>query len=95
MRMYQRGFFFFGSFFLFASEQKEKMNKKNFLTPVSQSKQSKKYFNFARRHSDFSRNVGVETPTYGIRDYFPRRTVSLQRSKSGFERFVFIFKGFK
>ena len=43
MRMYQREFFFFGSFFLFASEQKEKMNKKIFLTPAFQNKQRKKY----------------------------------------------------
>ena len=42
--MYQREFFFFGSFFLFASEQKEKMNKKIFPTSSSQNKQRKKYF---------------------------------------------------
>ena len=61
------------------------MNKKNFLTPVSQSKQSKKYFNFARRHSDFSRNVGVETPTYNVLRFSPKRTASLDRNTPIFQ----------
>ena len=62
--MYQREFFFFGSFFLFASEQKEKMNKKIFLTSASQNKQRKKYFCFLILHVPCcnERNVGVETP---------------------------------
>ena len=39
-------------------------------------RQSSKNLNISYR---IERTVGVETPTYGIRDYFPRRTASFAR----------------